>query len=394
MTFLSDRINTIQPSATLAMTSKAKMLKESGLDIISLSAGEPDFDTPEHIKAAAINAIQQGQTKYTHGDGTLALRKAVATKFLRENQLSYTADQILVSCGAKHSLFNLFQAVLNKGDEVVIPAPYWVSYPDMAKLCEATPIEVPATLETHLKITPDQLAKAMSNKTKLVVFNAPNNPSGMIYSHAEWKALADVLLNYPHALIVTDDIYEHISWTTEPFSNILNVCPALYDRTIVVNGVSKAYSMTGWRIGYAAGPKMIISAMSKMQSQSTSNACSISQAAALEALNGDQSCIEPMRQAFKSRHDYVVNRLNLIPGFTCLSAQGAFYAFPHIESAMKAIGIKDDVAFAEYILEKALVAGVPGSAFGMPGYIRFSYATDMKSLETALDRIEQLFKGK
>lgn len=392
MTFLSNRINSIKPSPTLAVTDKASALKREGRDIISLSAGEPDFDTPEHIKAAAGEAMQKGDTKYTAVDGTPALKQAIIDKFKRENQLNYTSKQILVSSGAKHSIFNLLGAVINPGDEVIIPAPYWVSYPDMVLLFDGKPVCVATSIESRLKITPEQLARHITPKTKLLILNSPSNPSGMNYSKAELKALGDVLVRHPQVLICSDDIYEHILWGKEPFSNLVNACPELYERTIVVNGVSKAYAMTGWRIGYAAGPEKIIGAMKKLQSQSTSNPCSIAQAAAVAALNGDHSCLQTMRQAFKERHDFLIARLNATPGFHCLSADGAFYAFPQVAGAIKTLGLQDDLAFSEYLLEKANVAVVPGSAFGMPGFIRLSYATSKKILEAALQRINSSLK--
>lgn len=392
MTFLSNRINSIKPSPTLAVTDKASALKREGRDIISLSAGEPDFDTPEHIKAAAGEAMQKGDTKYTAVDGTPALKQAIIDKFKRENQLNYTSKQILVSSGAKHSIFNLLGAIINPGDEVIIPAPYWVSYPDMVLLFDGKPVCVATSIESRLKITPEQLARHITPKTKLLILNSPSNPSGMNYSKAELKALGDVLVRHPQVLICSDDIYEHILWGKEPFSNLVNACPELYERTIVVNGVSKAYAMTGWRIGYAAGPEKIIGAMKKMQSQSTSNPCSIAQAAAVAALNGDQSCLQTMRQAFKERHDFLIAGLNATPRFHCLSADGAFYAFPQVAGAIKTLGLQDDLAFSEYLLEKANVAVVPGSAFGMPGFIRLSYATSKKILEAALQRINSSLK--
>lgn len=384
---LSDRIQSIKPSATIAMSNKAMALKQQGIDVISLAAGEPDFDTPEAIKAAGIAAIEAGKTKYTQVDGTPELKQAAIKKFQRDNGLSYTPEEILISSGAKHSISNLFGAILNPGDEVIVPAPAWVSYPDMALLCGARPVVVSTTLENHLKMTPDQLAQAITPKTKCLVLNSPSNPTGMVYSREELAMLGEILLQHPQVMIMTDDIYEHIRWTGEDYCNIVNACPELMSRTIVVNGVSKAYAMTGWRIGVAAGPKEIIAAMKKMQSQSTSNPCSISQAAATQALGGDQACLKPMVAAFKERHDFVLERLNTIDGFHCLPGQGAFYAFPEVSSTIKKLGLRDDVELATYLLEHARVAVVPGTAFLAPGFIRLSYATGLEQLQAALDQI-------
>lgn len=388
---LSARVQRIQPSPTLAVTARAKELKAQGKDVIGLGAGEPDFDTPEHIKAAAIEAIRRGMTKYTAVDGTPGLKQAIVNKFQRDNGLEYTPDEVLVSVGGKQSFFNLAEALLDPGDEVVIPAPYWVSYPDIVLLADATPVIVSAGINQAFKITPAQLDTVIGYKTKLVVINSPSNPTGEVYSHAELAALGEVLRRYPDVMIATDDMYEHILWAAEPFANILNVCPDLKDRTIVLNGVSKAYAMTGWRIGYAAGPKALISAMKKVQSQSTSNPTSISQAAAEAALNGGNACIAPMLKAFKQRHDHVVARLNQLNGVRCLPSQGTFYAFPSFHAAIgRYDGIENDSDMAEFILNEAGVALVPGSAFGAPGHLRLSYATDMDTLNQALDRLENL----
>ena len=386
---LSQRVQNIKPSPTLAITARAKALKAAGEDIIGLGAGEPDFDTPEFIKQAAIAAIQGGQTKYTAVDGTPELKAAVIRKFERDNQLSYSPEQILVSCGGKHSFFNLVQALLNPGDEVIIPAPYWVSYPDMVTLAEGVPVIVEAGIDAGFKISPEQLAASISSKTRLVVINSPSNPTGVTYSHEELKALGAVLAQHDNIIVASDDIYEHISWNDEPFANIVTLCPELMERAIVLNGVSKAYSMTGWRIGYAGGPEWLINAMKKIQSQSTSNPASISQAAAQAALDGDQGCIQTMVTAFKQRHDYVVGRLNAMPGIHCLPSQGAFYSFPDCRQAITKLGLADDLAFAEHLISKAGVAMVPGSAFGAPGYMRLSFATSEENLAKALDRIEQ-----
>ncbi|WP_420823881.1 pyridoxal phosphate-dependent aminotransferase [Sulfurifustis variabilis] len=386
---LAGRVGRIKPSPTLAVTARAQQLKAQGKDVIGLGAGEPDFDTPAHVKEAAIRAIREGFTKYTAVEGTPGLRRAICAKFERENALKFTPDQVLVSVGGKQSFYNLAQALLEEGDEAIIPAPYWVSYPDMVLLAGATPVIVSAGIEQAFKISPAQLEQAITAKTKLFVINSPSNPTGSVYTRSELAGLGEVLRRHPQVVIATDDMYEHILWMDEPFTNILNACPDLADRTMVLNGVSKAYAMTGWRIGYCAGPRPIITAMANIQSQSTSNATSIAQVAAEAALSGDQACIVPMVRAFKERHDYVVDRLNRLPGVRCLASQGAFYAFPDFRGAIKAAGAKDDLAMAEQILERAGVALVPGSAFGAPGYLRLSFATSMKTLEGALDRLEQ-----
>ena len=388
---LSDRVQRIKPSPTLAITARAAELRAAGKDIIGLGAGEPDFDTPEHIKKAAVTAIADGFTKYTAVDGTASLKQAVIDKLSRDNQLKYTSNQILVSCGGKQSFFNLTQALLNEGDEVIIPAPYWVSYPDMVLLADGVPVIVEADIKQNFKITPEQLEAAITDKTRLVVLNSPSNPSGIAYNKKELAALGQVLLKHPHVLVATDDMYEHILWADEPFFNIVMACPEIYDQTIVLNGVSKAYSMTGWRIGYAAGPESLIKAMKKVQSQSTSNPTSISQVAAEAALNGDQSCLKPMLTAFKERHEYVYNRLNAIEGITCLPSDGTFYSFPDVRGFIdKLDGVNNDLELSEYLIEKAGVALVPGSAFGSPGYIRISFATSLDVLKDALDRIEKV----
>lgn len=387
---LSNRVQQIKPSPTLAVTNKAAELRAAGKDIIGLGAGEPDFDTPEHIKQAAMEAIKKGQTKYTAVDGTPGLKKAIIEKFKRDNNLSYEPAQILVSSGGKQSFFNLSLALLNPGDEVVIPAPYWVSYPDMVKVAEGVPVIIETTQANRFKITPEQLAEAITDKTRLVVLNSPSNPSGMGYSKAELEALGDVLLKHPDVLIATDDMYEHILWTDEAFCNIVNARPELYDRTFVLNGVSKAYSMTGWRIGYAAGPQKVIAAMKKIQSQSTSNPASISQAAAEAALNGPQECVQEMVQAFRKRHDWLVEALNSLPGVDCIPGDGTFYAFPSFQGVIDATdGVSNDVELAEHLLSTAGVAMVPGSAFGTPGFMRLSFATSMDNLEKAVERLRK-----
>ena len=385
---LAARVQAVKPSATLAVDARAKALKAAGKDVVGLGAGEPDFDTPDHVKEAAIMAIRQGFTKYTAVDGMPSLKAAVVSKFKRENALDYTPEQVLVSCGGKQSFFNLALAVVDPGDEVVIPAPYWVSYPDIVLLAGGAPVLVHASAEQHFKISPAQLKAAMNDKTRLVVINSPSNPTGMSYSTDELKALGAVLRNFPRALIATDDMYEHIRWDAAPFVNILNVCPDLAPRTLVLNGVSKAYAMTGWRIGYAGGPVEVIKAMTKIQSQSTSNPTSIAQVAAQAALEGPQDCIGVMTRAFKERHDHVVEQLNLIPGIECLPTDGTFYVFPRVQQAIERLdGVNNDLEFAEYLLEKVGVALVPGSAFGLAGHVRISIATSPSNLDQALERI-------
>lgn len=389
---LSTRVQKIKPSATLAITARAKALRAEGKDIISLGAGEPDFDTPEHIKEAAIQAIRDGFTKYTAVDGIPSLKKAIIAKFARENGLQYQDNQVLVSVGGKQSFYNLAQALLNPGDEVIIPAPYWVSYPDMVLLAEGVPVVIAAPQERQFKITPEQLEAAITPLTRLLVINSPSNPTGAAYTSDELAALGEILRRHPQVLIATDDMYEHIYWGEEPFGNILNACPDLYERTLVLNGVSKAYSMTGWRIGYVAGPAALIKAMKSIQSQSTSNPASISQVAAQAAIEGDQTCVKTMCQEFKKRHDFVVEQLCAIPGVQCLRGNGTFYTFPSFQAAIASRGeIKDDVELAENMLNEAGVAVVPGSAFGAPGHLRLSFATSMENLEQALERISTFF---
>ncbi len=393
---LSKRAQAIKPSPTLAVTAKAAKLKSEGKDIIGLGAGEPDFDTPQHIKAAAIAAIQAGFTKYTQVGGTPALKQAIVAKFKRENGIEYTTKQVTVSCGGKQSFFNLVLSTINPGDEVIIPAPYWVSYPDIVLIAEGKPVFIDTGIADNFKITAAQLEAAITPKTKMFVINSPSNPSGSVYSLEELKALGQVLLKYPNILIATDDMYEHILLTEGKFSNILNACPELYPRTIVLNGVSKAYAMTGWRIGYCGGPETIITAMENIQSQSTSNPTSISQVAAETALNGDQSCMLPMIAAFRERNQFMTDKLNAIPGFRCLLSGGAFYAFVDANQAIQnltkqgLIATASDMDFSEYLLEKSGVAVVPGSAFGCNGYIRLSFATSMDNLTKAMDRLKKL----
>jgi len=383
---LSSRVQSIKPSPTLAVTNRAAELRAAGQDIIGLGAGEPDFDTPQHIKDAAIDAINSGFTKYTAVDGTPALKNAIINKFKNDNGLDYQANQVLVSCGGKQSFFNLSLALLDAGDEVVIPAPYWVSYPDMVLIAEGVPVVIETTAEARFKITPEQLDAAITPKTKLVVLNSPSNPSGMAYTKAEFVALGEVLRKYPDVLIATDDMYEHTLWIEE-FNNILTVNPDLYDRTIVLNGVSKAYSMTGWRIGYAAGPQALIGAMKKIQSQSTSNPTSIAQYAAQAALEGDQQCVKDMVKVFKLRHDYMVKALNEIEGIECLPGDGTFYVFPDFSGMQAKLSCATDTDLAEKLLE-AGVALVPGSAFGTPGHMRISFATSDENLQKAIERLK------
>ncbi len=395
---LSNRVQTIKPSPTLAVTARAAKLKAEGKDIIGLGAGEPDFDTPQHIKDAAIAAINKGQTKYTPVGGTPGLKNAIVAKFKRENNFDFEPKQILVSCGGKQSFFNLVLSVINPGDEVIIPAPYWVSYPDIVLIAEGKPVFIPTGIEQNFKISAQQLEAAITPKTKMFVINSPSNPSGAVYTTDELKALGAVLRKYPQILIATDDMYEHILLSGQRFVNIVNACPDLLPRTVVLNGVSKAYSMTGWRIGYCGGPASIITAMENIQSQSTSNPSSISQAAAEVALNGDQSCMDPMIAAFKERNIFVTEQLNQMNGVRCLLSDGAFYAFADVRQSIadlfskRLIGAQDDIAYSEYLLVNAGVAVVPGSAFGCDGYVRLSFATSMENLKQALSRIKNVLK--
>ncbi|MFW5427424.1 MAG: pyridoxal phosphate-dependent aminotransferase [Methylophagaceae bacterium] len=385
---LSQRVQSIKPSPTLAITARAAEMRAAGKSIIALGVGEPDFDTPEHIKQAAITAINNGDTKYTAVDGTVALKQAVLDKLSRDNGLEYEMNQILVSVGGKQSFFNLTQALLDKGDEVIIPAPYWVSYPDIVLLANGTPVIIDAGQDQRFKITPDQLEAAITDKTRLFVINSPSNPSGMAYTKDELAALGEVLRKYPNILIATDDMYEHILWADGGFHNIVTACPDLYDRTMVLNGVSKAYAMTGWRIGYAAGSAKLIAAMKKIQGQSTTNPASVSQAAAVEALNGSQQCIQTMLAEFKKRHDMVVERLNAMDGMESLHSDGTFYVFPNITKILARMPhLNDDLDFAEALLVDKGVAIIPGTAFGMKNHIRLSIATSEENLENALDRI-------
>jgi aspartate aminotransferase len=384
---VSRRAQRVKPSPTLAVTALAARLKAEGKDVIGLGAGEPDFDTPAHIATAGIEAIRSGFTRYTNVEGINELKDAIVAKFKRDNAIAYERPQILVSTGAKQTIFNLCMAVLDPGDEAVIPAPYWVSYPDMVLLADGIPVMPSAGPEQGYKITPKQLAAAITPKTRLFLLNSPSNPTGAAYTAAELKALGEVLLEHPRVLIGTDDMYEKIWWGSEPFASLLTVVPALYDRTITINGVSKAYAMTGWRIGYCGGPKEIVTAMGTIQGQSTSNASSISQKAAVAALNGDQECVATMNRAFKERHDYVVAALNQLPGISCRPGSGTFYAFADARGAIKKLGLRDDNAFAELLINQAGVAVVPGSGFGAPGHMRISFACSLDTLREAVKRI-------
>ena len=388
MSIVSNSLKRIKPSPTIAVTSKAREMRAAGKDVIGLGAGEPDFDTPDNIKDAAIEAIKRGETKYTAVDGTPKLKKAIQGKFTRENNLSYELDQISVGTGGKQVLYNVFMATLNPGDEVIIPAPYWVSYPDMVLLAGGKPKIVKCSEKNEFKITPDELKKAIGKKTKWLIINSPSNPTGSCYTKKEIEELSKVLEDNKNVFILSDDIYEHITYDDFKFFTIAQI-KALKDRTLTMNGVSKSYSMTGWRIGYGAGPKDIIKAVAKIQSQSTTNPSSISQAAAVEALNGTQDFIKTRSDSFKERRDYVVDTLNIINGLSCLKPSGAFYVFPNCKKLLgKKTKLKTDKEFVEKLLEKAEVAVVQGSAFGLDGYFRISYATSMDNLKKALDRIK------
>lgn len=387
---IADRVKRIKPSATLAVTAKAAELKAAGKDIISLGAGEPDFHTPDHVKHAAIVAIENNQSYYTAVDGTAELKQACIDKLERDNGLTFKPEEIIASCGAKHSIYNLMQATLNDGDEVVVPAPYWVSYPDMAKLCGAQPVIVNCTDNPGLRMTARQLEVAITDRTRMVIINSPSNPTGMAYTKDELEALAEVLRQHPNVLIMSDEIYELMYWGEEPLRNLLQVAPDLRDRFFLINGVSKAYAMTGWRIGFAAGPAEVVKQMKKVQGQSTSNPCAIAQAAAAAALGGDQSCIEPMKKAFAERQAYLVEALNALDGVSFVPGTGAFYAFVDFRGVIARLdGVKDDVAFCAHLLEEAGVAMVPGSAFGAPGHARISYATSMEALQAAMGRLKE-----
>ena len=392
LSVVSRRVQRVKPSPTVALTTRVIQLKAEGKDIIGMTVGEPDFDTPVHVADAGVEAIRKGFTRYTAVDGTAELKDAIIAKFRRDNHIEYQRNQILVSGGGKQSIYNLIMAVIDGGDEVIIPAPYWVSYPDMVKLADGTPVMPYAGPEQGYKITAAQLQAAITPRTKLFIINSPGNPTGAAYTATELKALGEVLKQHPRVLICGDDMYEPIFWGDEPFASLLTVVPELYDRTVTVNGVSKAYAMTGWRLGYCGGPKEIIAAMTTIQSQSTSNPSSIAQKAATAALNGDQACVREMNKQFKVRHDFFIDALNKLPGVTCLPASGAFYAFANVEGAMKIVDAPDDNAFAEYLLTEGGVAVVPGSGFGAPGHMRLSYACSMETLAEALKRIDRAIR--
>lgn len=393
--YLSKRVKAIKPSPTLAIDAKAKALKEQGIDVISFGAGEPDFDTPDNIKAAAIDAINAGYTKYCPVPGSPEVKKAIIDKLKRDNNLEYTPAEIIVSCGAKHSLYNLFQTIINDGDEVIIAAPYWVSYTDMVILAGGKPVIINTDDKSSFKMTPEAVEKAITPKTKAIIINSPSNPTGSMYTFEELKAIAEVCLKYK-IIIVSDDIYEKLVFDGAKFYSIASVSPEVKAITVVVNGVSKAFSMTGWRIGYVAGDKDIVAGMAKIQSQSTSNPTSISLKATVEALNGNQDAVEMMRVEFEKRRNYIVDRLNKMEEISCLKPNGAFYVFPNISKLIgKTFGgkvINNDMELADYLLEKAKIAVVPGSAFGAEGYMRLSYATSVKMIEEGMNRLEQAIK--
>ncbi|MDH3430135.1 MAG: pyridoxal phosphate-dependent aminotransferase [Gammaproteobacteria bacterium] len=386
---VSKRMARVRPSPTSAVLALAAELRAAGRDIISLGAGEPDFDTPRAIKDAAIAAINAGATKYTPIDGTAELKAAIARKFARDNELHFEPAQIVASSGAKQALFNLCLSMLGPGDEAIIPAPYWVSYPDMVLLAEAEPVIIDTGLDADFKITPAQLDAAITENSRLFILNSPSNPTGASYSAAELRALGEVLERHPQIVVASDDIYEPIHWGDEPFVSFATACPRLLERTVTINGVSKAFAMTGWRIGYAAGPLTLIQAMKTIQSQSTSNPCSVSQEAARAALDGDQSVVREMADEYRVRHDYVVAGLNDIAGFECRPGEGTFYAFPRVTEAIRRLRLADDVALTQHLLNKANVAVVPGSAFGAAGYLRLSFACSLEALQDALHRIKQ-----
>jgi aspartate aminotransferase len=392
MALLTKRINSVKPSATITISAKAMELRAKGIDVISLSQGEPDFDTPKHIKDVAIQAINDGKTKYTPVDGTPEIKEAIINKFKRDNNLDYSPENILVSTGAKQTLFNLFQSVLEEGSEAIIISPYWVSYPDMVILAGAKPIIVDTLQKNNFDLDLDHLRDALSDKTRLIVLNSPSNPTGVTFTRKQYQGMGNILKDYPNVLIATDDMYEHIYWGNEKFCSFAEACPGLFDRTITINGVSKAYAMTGWRIGYCGGPSDVVKAMKKIQGQSTSNASSISQVAATAALNGPHDEVLSMVKEYKNRHEYLCEALNSLDGFNAVPGTGAFYLFPNINGAIESLGMKDDLEFSEYLLENAGVAVVPGTAFGAKGYIRISYATSMVALEEAISRIKKVLE--
>ena len=387
---LTERVKRVQPSATLTISAKAMALKAQGIDIISLSAGEPDFDTPDHIKEAAIQAIDQGQTKYTQVDGTPELKKAIIDKFFRDNNLMYQQENILVSSGAKQTCFNLFQAVLEQGKEAVIISPYWVSYPDMVLLANGSPVILNTSLENNFQFNAEELDAVLTKNTRLIMLNSPSNPTGVTYTKDQYQIIGKVLENYPDVFIATDDMYEHIYWGNDKFCSFAEACPDMFGRTITINGVSKAYAMTGWRIGYCGGPAKIIAAMKKIQGQSTSNASSVSQAAAIAALNGSHQSVHSMAKEYEKRHTFMFNALNNIKGFKTVAATGAFYTFPEVTNVIEELNLSDDIELSDYLIEKANVAVVPGSAFGAKGHIRFSFATSMEFLKEAVNRIKRV----
>lgn len=380
----------IKPSPTSAVIALAAELRAAGRDIISLGAGEPDFATPAHIRQAGINAIESGQTRYTPIDGTRELKAAIQKKFARDNSLHYELDQILVSSGAKQTCFNACQAILNSGDEAIVPAPYWVSYPDMISLADAEPVVIDTGIDSGFRISPAQLEAAITRRTRLLFLNSPSNPTGACYSRQQLAELGEVLKAHPDIVIAADEIYEHIYWAQTPFSSFAEACPDLYERTITINGVSKCYAMTGWRIGYAGGPQALIAAMKTIQSQSTSNPCSISQAASAAALNGEQAAVAEMTAAYRERHEYIVDALNNVPGFECRKSEGAFYAFPRVVGALERQGLAGDAELVSYLLSEADVAMVPGSAFGAPGYVRISFACSLDELRAAVSRLHKV----
>ncbi len=387
---VSRRVQRVKPSPTLAVTARAARLKAEGKDVIGLGAGEPDFDTPVPIAQAGVDAIRGGFTRYTNVEGISELKDAIIAKFARDNGIQYERSQVLVSSGAKQVIFNLCMAILDKDDEAIIPAPYWVSYPDMVLLADAQPVMPFAGAAQGYKITARQLAAAITPKTRLLLLNSPCNPTGAAYTRAELRALGEVLLEHPRIVIGTDDMYEKIYWGSEPFCSLVTAVPELYGRTVTINGVAKAYAMTGWRIGYCGVPKELITAMATIQGQSTSNASSISQKAATAALAGDQACVATMNEAFKQRHDYVVGALNALPGVSCLPGAGTFYAFADVSKAMASLGCSSDNEFAELLLNEGGVAVVPGSGFGAPGHMRISFACSLQTLEKAIERIARV----
>jgi aspartate aminotransferase len=384
---LARRLQRIHPSATVSITARAARLREEGRDIIALSVGEPDFATPEHIKDAARAALANDDTKYTAVDGSRALKAAIVEKLRRDNRLEYRPEQVLVSNGAKQACYNACLALLDPGDEAIVLAPYWVSYPDMVRLADAEPVIVHSTAAHGFKIAPEQLAAAITRNTRLLILNSPCNPTGAVYTRSDWLALGAVLREHPRVVVLTDDIYEHIYWADSPFTSFAEACPDLYERTLTVNGMSKGYAMSGWRIGYAAGPVPLIKAMTSLQGQSTTNACTISQAAACAALLGDQRSVRDMCAEFKRRHDFVFERLQRIDGLRCVPASGAFYLFPNVEAALRAKRCANDVELCERLLEATGVALVPGAAFGAPGHLRMSFAASLATLEDALTRM-------